>query len=407
MGAPIGTATIPALEPREEIVLELPWLMPNPHDYADITPEIWHFCFLARIESEDDPMTNEQRTYTSTNARRNNNIAQKNVTVVDASSNSKKRKNIREFDSNRSFGGVISVGNPFDNARTFSLELIKEDLETGKAIFDEAEVSLTMDQTLYDAWERGGKQAGLLESTIDDKKKLVQGNHSSLDNLKFEPHEAGTLNLTFNFLTEELTDKSKFVYHVIQKDAQTEKVIGGETYIINKDSRPMFIADAGDDRLARKNETITIRAKQIGEVALYNWYDTEGKLIHQGKDLTVSPSIAKKYKLEVIATDGFKDYDEVEVKLKPNSLDQSSFEKITPNPVSNTTRFTYNLGRAKSAYLMVVGFYHGATKTSNNYILDINSTETTIDMANYSDGYYRIALICDGKIIDVKTLIKE
>ena len=139
-------------------------------------------------------------------------------------------------------------------------------------------------------------------------------------------------------------------------------------------------------------------------MALYNWHDTTGDLIHQG---TVSPAVAEKYKLGVIASDGFKDYDEVEVKLNPNYFGQTSFNKIIPNPVSNTARVTYNLGRAKSAYLMVVGFYHGATKTSNNYILDINSTETTIDMANYSNGFYKVALVCDGKIINVKTLIKE
>ena len=37
-------------------------------------------------------------------------------------------------------------------------------------------------------------------------------------------------------------------------------------------------------------------------------------------------------------------------------------------------------------------------------ILDINSEETTINMENYSKGYYQVALICDGKIVDVKNV---
>ena len=354
MGAPIGTIYIPALEPGEEVVLSFPWEMPNPRDYSNISPNTWHFCFLARIVSEDDPMTNEQDTYTSTNARKNNNIAWKNVTVVKASSRKRKCKNwhhciVKKGEAQsdiRSFGGTISVGNPFNEAKAFSIELIKEESETGKAIFNVAEVSLEMNKTLYNAWNRGGKQSELLKNTNDEKKKLVKGNHATLDNLRFDPNEMGTLNVSFNFLTKELTDKSEFVYHVVQKEAETGEVIGGETYVINKD-------------------------------------------------------------LQVESEGSVKEDRKLEINNKTISIGKASLDKIIPNPASNTARITYNLGGAKSAYLRVIGFYHGATKTSNNYDLDINSRETTLDLTNYSDGHYQVALVCDGKIIGVKTLIKE
>ena len=355
MGAPIGTIYIPALEPGEEVVLSFPWNMPNPRDYSNISPNTWHFCLLARIVSEDDPMTNEQEDrYTSTNARKNNNIAWKNVTAVKASSRKRKCKNwyhclVKKGESQsdiRSFGGTISVGNPFDEAKTFSLELIKEESEAGKAIFDEAEVSLEMDETLYNAWKRGGKQSDLLDNTNDKKKKLVKGNHATLNNLLFDPNEMGTLNVSFNFLAKELTDKSEFVYHVAQKEAETGEVIGGETYVINKDLQ----------------------------------VESEGR---------------------------YKEDRKLEINNKTISIGKASLNKIIPNPASNTARFTYNLGGAKSAYLMVTGFYHGATKTSINYSLDTNSIETTLDLTNYSDGHYQVALVCDGKIVEAKTLIKE
>ena len=358
MGAPIGTIYIPALEPREEVVLSFPWEMPNPSDYSNISSsQSWHFCLLARIVSEDDPMTNEQEErYTSTNARKNNNIAWKNVTVVKASSRKRKCKKwdhciVKKGEAQsdiRSFGGTISVGNPFDEAKTFSIELIKEESETGKAIFDEAEVSLEMNQTLYNAWKRGGKQSDLLNNTNDKKKKLVKGNHATLDNLRFAPNEMGTLNVSFNFLAKEFTDKSEFVYHVVQKEAETGEVIGGETYVINKDLQQV---------------------------------ETER-------------SVKEDRKLEIINN-------------KTISIGKASFDKIIPNPASNTVRFTYNLGGAKSAYLTVTGFYHGATRTSTNYDLDINSRETTLDLTNYSGGHYQVTLVCDGKIVEAKTLIKE
>ena len=341
----VGTASIPVLESGGEATVHFTWNAPNPVIYLENSSP-WHFCLLARIVSEEDPMTNEQETYTSTNARNNNNIAWKNVTVVEAVTGSKKRKNIMGFDNDRSFGAVVLVGNPFDDARTFSIELIKEDIEGGKSIFDEAEVSLTMDETLYDVWKRSGKQSELLESTYNEKTKRVQGNHAGLNNLRFEPNEMGILDLKFSFLPEELTDKSRFVYHVVQKDAETGEVVGGETYIINKDSSPL-----------------------------------------------IESSI--------------KEYARVETKKDGSSTSNAFLDKIIPNPVLNTARITYNLGGAKSAHLMVVGFYHGATKTTANYNLNRNSEETRINMENYAVGFYRVALVCDGKIVDVKTLIKE
>ena len=216
---------------------------------------------------------------------------------------------------------------------------------------------------------------------------------------KVDPQKLG---LILIFLTKELTDKTEFTYHVIQKDAITGEVIGGETFLIKKKSRPIFIADAGNDKEINKNETITLSAEQINEAAIYNWYDTDGNLIYQGKDLTVSADVTKKYKLEIIAeTDGFKDYDEIEVKLKPSII-----ENISPNPASNQMQVSYKLNGVNSAYLMIIGQY-GTNGTSNNYVLDTNSSQTTINVINYTNGFYTVALVCNGQIVDAKTLIKQ
>lgn len=392
--SPSPSTTIPALSPGQEIILQIPFLVPNPADYAFAGSDQWHFCLLARIEAANDPSNETNALYS--NVQNNNNIAWKNVTIVDVV------PNLVGGGNGGTIGGVIAVGNPFNEDHTFFLELVKEDLETGKPIYDEAEVSIKMDEILFGAWTRGGKEAQLLDATADERKKIVKGNNVILDNLSFNPNEIGTLNLTFNFLTKELTDKSKFVYHVIQKDALTGDVIGGETYVIKKQVRSPFIADAGGDKIVDKNQTITISAQQINEAAIYNWYDSEGRLVCTGKDLIISADVAKKYKLEVIATvDGFKDYAEINVNFKPSTL-----EIITPNPASNLVNISYKLNDVSSAYLMVLGSYE-TIGTSNNYILDINSSNINIDISNYQNGFYTLALVCNGQIIDAKTLVKQ
>jgi len=385
LGGVLNSVTIPILQGGEEAIVVIPWEVPNPDYYLD-NDNPWHFCLLARIDSPDDPIG----TFTSNPnimVRNNNNQAWKNITVVDL---------IADATS-----ASVMVANPSDTPRTFFLELQKQVNEGGKAIFEEAEVTLTMDDVLFDAWERGGKIAQELDPTIEEKRKLVKGDNVILDDIAFEANEMGLLTLDFNFLTEELTEKDEYIYHVVQKDANTGEVIGGETYVIRKDTRPAFIADAGGDKEVDLNETITISAEDINEPAVYNWYDKDGNLIYQGKDLTVTADVVKEYKLEVIATtDGFKDYTDVEVKFKPNVI-----ESISPNPASNNITVNYNINDASSSYLMVIGYY--GSSTSNNYILDNNLQQTQINVSSYPVGYYTVALVCNGEIVDAKTLIKQ
>ncbi len=389
MGNPVGTLTIPVIPAGGETILTFPWQVPNPVNYGSDGDQ-WHFCLLARIEASTDPMTFPETWDLNANVRNNNNIAWKNVTVVDVLPN-----NIVNP------GGVVAIGNPFDHPKAFFLELVVADLETGKPIYQEAEVGIKMDDVLYNAWERGGKEAQLLEPTIEEKRKIVKGNNVIVDNISFNANEIGTLRLDFSFLTKELTNKSNYVYHVIQKDAETGLIIGGETFIINKNPRPIFEADAPDKEVDL-NQAITISAEDINEPAIYNWYDAEGNLVYTGKDITIATQVATKYKLEVIATaDGFKDYREIEVNLKPSVLNT-----IAPNPATNNVTIGYKLNEVGSAYLMIIGGY-GTTGTSNNYILDINSIETNINISNYPTGFYTVALVCNGQIIDAKTLIKQ
>ncbi len=375
--------------------------MPNPSSFPSnqVTADgSSSFSLLVRIESGIDTMTYpETGTVTGVssdaklrfyaNVKNNNNISWKNSILIDIVSGNK---------------GFITLENVSDQIQNSYLEIVKEISETGKPIYDEAEISLKMDEVLFNAWERVGKLAQNIEAISIETKKIVSDNNLILDNISLNPNELATLQIDFNFLTQELTDKNIYKYHIIQKDKAIGQIIGGETFLIKKEVRPIFIANAGDTKNVDQGEPIIISASQISESAIYNWYDTEGNLVFTGKDLSVAASVATKYKLEVIASaDGFKDYDEVEVKLKPSSI-----ESISPNPSSSTISISYKINGFSSAYLMILGGY-GATASSNNYILDTNATQTSLDISNYQNGFYTIALVCNGAIVDAKTLIKN
>ncbi|WP_309280873.1 S8 family serine peptidase [Fluviicola sp.] len=392
MGSLIDTKNIPVIQPGQSAIVTFPWIVPNPSDYTAINPEPWHFCLLSRIVTSNDPMTFTEGLYVGDNTLKNNNIAWKNVTVVDVLPN-----NIIHP------GGVIAVGNPFSTFRKYKLEIVSDAGEKGNPIYKDAEVGIKMDDILYQAWKKGGEKSNNIKETREKNVRIVGDNHAVLDNITFAPNESSTLFLFFNFLTEQQNGKDSYQIHVIQKDAETDSLLGGETYIINRYARTPFIADGGEDKTVDVNQPITISAEDISEPALYNWYDSKGNLIYQGKDLQIPSAVAEKYKLEVISTtDGFKDYTEVEVKLNASAL-----QSIAPNPASNSVSIGYKLNGANLAYLMITGYYGSGQNTSNNYILDSTSNQITIDLNSYPTGFYTVALVVNGEIADAKILQKQ
>lgn len=391
MGDEIDTINIPVLEPGETKILKLPWLMPDPDDYNNINNQPWHFCLLARIESSDDPMTQVEDSHITSNVLNNNNIAWKNLTIIDYDPN-----NFAPADT----GGVVRVSNPNPTTTTFDLILEKESGEVGKSIYDEAEVSITMDSTIFQAWDNNGKKSTNITNTKTPNRKIITANNAVLEDITLGGNTHGTVSINFSFLTDELTSKKKYTYHLTQKDAVTGEIIGGETYEIRKKGMHIFQANAGGPITAAKNNPISISATNINEEATYNWYDASGNLIHQGENFEIVPIETQTYKLEVIATkDGFKDYDEVSVSVPPHEI-----TSLSPNPSSNTVEVNYFIQGATSAYLMLV---NTTTAATSNYVLNMADETITIDISSYPQGYYEIVLVTDNDIQDGETLLKN
>ncbi|GGD82069.1 S8 family serine peptidase [Planktosalinus lacus] len=388
LGGQIATVSIPELTPGKEAILEIPWLVPNPDDFQNIGIQPWHFCLVARIVSNDDPMTTVETSNLPQNVMNNNNIAWKNMNIIDVVPNTP------------GVGSITGVGNFSNQSKSYKLVLKADENESGSPIYEEAEVGIELDDVLFDAWERGGRQGTGFLVTSNAKKLIATDDNLTLDNLQFLANEFGTAYLTFNFLTKKLTNKRLFTYHVIQKDYGTNEMVGGVTYEIRKQPRDAFIAQAGDDEEIDRSDSITLQAADINEDAIYNWYDVDGNLIYTGTSITVSPQFTQQYKLEVISNlDGLKDYDELQVTVNPYKI-----ESLVPNPATTTVTVNYIADEATSAYLMVL---HQNSGNTSNYIIDTEENSHTIDLSGFASGLYSIILVCDGEIQGSKNLSKQ
>src|SRR5690606_10557439 len=195
VGGELPKKQIPILQPGQSTIVKFEWYPPNPDDYEGITPEPWHFCLAARINSEKDPMNIPETNYFAQNVQNNNNIAWKNLTVVDVQ-------------PNKPIGGAVYVANPYNITKAFRFKLYTETL-----IFEEAEVNLALDPVVYDAWVQGGRVGTGIKDVGESTVQIVSQN-AYIDNVILEPQEVRIMNLTFNFLTVEYTPKSQYIYHI-------------------------------------------------------------------------------------------------------------------------------------------------------------------------------------------------
>ena len=82
MGDCIGAYPIPILPKGEECIMEIPWHnTPDPSDYLGIVNDPWGFHLLARIISDNDPMTFTETTDIIKNIENCNNIAGRSIEV--------------------------------------------------------------------------------------------------------------------------------------------------------------------------------------------------------------------------------------------------------------------------------------------------------------------------------------
>lgn len=403
IGGEIGTVTLPVIQPGDAYIATFQWQPPNdPNDgflgFAS-DPVFWlgkrhYYNLLSRIVSTSDPMTVPETNDVEANVLNNNNIAWKNISVVNLNPNDRPGLN------DDLVGATALVGDAWGSANTYDIEFKNPNYIRGEPVTDNAEITITLDAPIWNKWQQGGFVAENFE-VIDEAKKQIRllTGSGKIKNLTFSAYERGLIHVAFNFLTDEVPQNNQYFFEVNQINSATNEVVGGELYEVAVPNRADFDAEAGTDQEIDAGNTITLSALQISEDAIYNWYNEAGELVHTGRDFTLTPDLTQEYKLEIISTlDGFKDYDEVEITVNKNKI-----TALSPNPASSNLFINYDIEETiTSAYFVLV---EHTSSQSNQYIIDLTTDSKQIDVSNLPNGTYTLVLICDGQVTDYTNLI--
>lgn len=395
-GAPIDTQYVPVLEPGESVVLKFPWAIPINGNH----------CLLARINGGSltgDPILHTIGGNDGIDNWKNNNIALNNVIVIDLQPNLP-QQDISLYEEY--MGTNIYFGNSSDIAEPLDLTFRVPRFYEGNNLLDEAEVTLHFDDVSWNAiLPQINGIPGIVDVDADLKKVRIKDTVVTFHQLNLPTSHRCKLFLGINFLIDESSNKEKFGYHVIQKNSTIsnefgELWTGGVHMIIQKPERYLFQANAGNDEEVREDETVIIEANDIGEGAIYNWYDEKGNLIHTGKSFTLSSNINKTLNLEVIAeNDLFKDYDSLRITVKDYYIDN-----VSPNPFDASCSVNYKIKEGTNAVLSFVPI-NGGNTVASFVINDLGITN--LNTTSLPLGYYQLLLISNGEIKDAKTIFKN
>ncbi|MFC5047656.1 T9SS type A sorting domain-containing protein [Aquimarina hainanensis] len=205
---------IPNLNPGDETIIEIPWYPPNPNDFDY---DKHHFCLIARVISQIDPIGVETSSVNS-NTRNNNNVAWKNVSVYDANpSNNVSYTNVYVRNTDLKREDIIDL-NFYDGI--YGTNTTNHFLKHGN-------ITATMSPELFERWKaygdgRGIEVVGRNTIQIFEPKAVMTG-------IPLKPGETFSLQMQFK-LFKDTPYRRPFIYDVVQSNKRG--VIGGERFDI-------------------------------------------------------------------------------------------------------------------------------------------------------------------------------
>lgn len=416
----IGELTLPVIQPGKTHIAKLSWNPPNPNDY-DFVPEKWHFCLLSRILSGDEPITENSDVWFY--AANNNNIAWKNLTVVNNVVNLPPIGTPCTAELFEAIGTAVGVANPTTLEESYDLIFSIPFEEQNQAITDNAYIFLSLDTGLYQKWAQGGKQgsgftelnphSGILANVIGStplhdslfgahrKVFQVTGPKVEFKNIVLQAGENHTTSAVFLYPVSEVSDKTKFFYDVTQKKANNNNAVGGVRYQIKKPQCSAKFIGAGTDQHVNLGCQANLMATNQQQCAVYEWKDQFGNIVSREPSFSTTIIQNEKYVLKAISQEGCISNDTVAINATTQpcmyqpSVDCFSDVEVYPNPTSSNTLTVKLIGEEQAR--IIITLRHPifgtivkqveATLTGGDNLIPVNITEV-------AKGFYSIRITC-------------
>jgi hypothetical protein len=362
----------------------------------------FEFCLLARFESAGDPMYTELNdTAAGWNAQLNNNIIQKNVTVVDTSTTD---------------SICVYVTNMQPIEATAKIQFFASEMGCNTFFDAGGHVSVDLGQDLWDIWDDGGQVNDGVKSMPGSTVIELTKSDAYIDNLVLDAqmqtqicfdftYEVGTPGIKYNF------DAREFVDGVFT---------GAERYIITYPDCPQV--QTIDDSRIDLGCGIKLKTNPDLKDASWTWiiYECKGDSSSVGDTISilaepdVKPDFTTTYQVFLKQSNGCFSTDFVTITVTEDTcverkpvvqnqlMNEAQRLDCIPNPASNSALFIYSAQENASSEIRV---YNMMGQEMSRYKLEKNSSSVRADYSEYQNGIYFYSLLVNGKKVQTKKLV--
>jgi hypothetical protein len=432
MGDRIGIKQIGIIPAGGEKIFEFEWTINDPG--ADNgSNSNWEQCLLARIEnSAVDPII-ECSNNLYANIYCNNNIAIKNVFILD-------------MQMENYCGRCFYVGNPEAYSRITNLEFTTPNINTTKddTFLNVADVFLKFDTDVWDNISQMFYNRKDVQVMSPGTVKVLTPN-LVFNNIEWNANQRIPILIEFYFKPTATPSEDNYKYEVreyLVDRTGLARDAGGVHFIIERPKYDYF--EAATDKVVSVNygEKLTLSAIPQNGNFEYNWYDINGNFVGEGVEITINPpTSATQYQLEVVSLNFCaRDITNLMVNVNTNFI-----TSVTPNPATEEITVEYShsslckpsvtiqsmLGISKQAPILqkqlkeVEQFvFEKAVPASNQIQLPIQkpqaveakvalkletivTTKETLNVSDLQPGNYTVQLSCDGVVYDSKNFVKH
>jgi hypothetical protein len=217
MGGPIGSQLV-TVSPRDDEILIFPWMPPDPRDYEKIGADRSHFCLLARIETTNSHpygMTFPETTDLYSNVQRNNNIAWKNISIV-------------EEVSGEGYDTYSTIAN-FSGRKNQTMLKFVSPIEDKPSIFQIGEIYLELTDSLIKKYTHTGEENDGIEKIGDRIFKILKSS-ASLGKFLLDPNELHSIHLRIVPTSKRHLGVHVFNLDLIQMDK--DEIVGAQRFVL-------------------------------------------------------------------------------------------------------------------------------------------------------------------------------
>lgn len=367
--------------PKDSITVQTDWMLPKKLKTDTLGKH--HYCLYARIldgPTDEVFIDGTTKMYPSLS----NKEAQKNLTII------------RIADDPSPV--CVYVRNLTSAMTPYSLEIYTRS-DNDSLLFSIADVELEMTQTIYDAWNRGGRlgvdisQVSQNQNGTSTQSRTVRllSSNSKLQSVKMNPDEFDLVSMSFNIQTFPTTETSYYI-DLIQRD-ENGVVVGGETFLVIVPPATQLNMPVKKETTEDGNTKMTVESDDFKTIT---WFNEEGDKLGTSNNLIVH---ANSQRHEITVTGITVDGENATSTIVVDPM--NGFSNVFSQENTIQIKLLKNAPDATSVRLCPVE----DSCTSTMVSIPKGAKEMSVNTSRIPAGVYVISLIVDSEIVDSRKVI--